>query len=47
MVTINNSAPGDKLSLSIIEYYLLNKEVYRKEMGANIDQALVINGGSK
>jgi len=43
-VTISNSAPGSKLSLSIVKDCLFNKKARRKGMSADINQALVTEG---
>ena len=47
VVTISNLAPVSKLSLSILKDCLFNEEAYRKEMGADIDQALVTEERSR
>ena len=44
MVTINNSASKDKLSLSTVKNCLFNEEPNRKEMCVDNDQTIFIEG---
>ena len=44
MFTVSNSALGGKLSLNTIKDCLVNEEAHKKEMGVDINQALVPEG---
>jgi len=44
VITISNSVIGGKLSLNTLKDCLSNEEAHRKEMSADIDHALFIEG---